>query len=206
MTYAEFKDFIMMHLWKMGDAVVIANLDNLIQMAESELNRTFKVERRTCIKEALVSDTMLSLPVDYREMRHLTIPTIGDFEYVMPAEFEHFARRAASGGFLPYYTVVNNCIRLIGNFTADVPKTAVMTYYTNIPAFRQTNVSWLADEYLDVYAYCCLKHTAPFLREDDRIPVWKAMFDEAHGGAMEENDMRKYSGSPLKMKFPRGIA
>jgi hypothetical protein len=56
-----------------------------------------------------------------------------------------------------------------------------------------------------VYLYCVLKHTAPFLREDERLGTWDAMYGNAIGTALEENNERKYAGSPLKMHFPAGI-
>jgi hypothetical protein len=206
MTYDEFKDYVVTHLWKMGDSVVIDKLDTIITTAESELNRTFKVEDREKIAILTTYLDFIDLPADYRELRHVYTDA-GPMKYLIPADFTD---QRARGQHTQYgYTVVNKTLRFLEGGTTLNPGTVSRTYkvlyYANLPKFKDNDESWMADDYFDVYLYCVLKHTAPFLREDDRIPTWQTYFGDAFATAMTENDDRKYAGSPLKVKFPLGV-
>jgi hypothetical protein len=191
-SYSDFKTFLTTFLWRDGDAVLIANLDSLIKMADAELNRIFKVEDRTVTADAEVIDNILTTPLDYREMRNLSMAGVGSLTYASPLEF---AREEAlsSGHFKPIFTVSNNLIRLIGTFSGLTPVAATMVYYANLPDFKATGASWVADNYLDVYTYCALKH--------DRLMVWDGLYKAALQVALDENAQRKYTGSPQKITY-----
>lgn len=202
MNYQEFCDFTIIHLWKVGDQVVIDNIDTLVTLAESELNRIFKVEDRAMVVQLPMIDNVVPMPPDVRTIRNVHVSNFGDFSYATPSDFYQQLDAAAQIPLpLNVYTTVGKQILLSIMADPNVPLTLTLTYYANIPKFKDMGASWLADEYLDVYLYCVLKHTAPFLREDERIPVWQTMYSDALGSAMAENDENKYAGSPLAMRF-----
>jgi hypothetical protein len=206
MTYTEFKDFLMLHLWKQGDTAVIAALDTLIVLATSELNRLLKVEQRSILVDLPVTATQVPLPADCREVRHLQLLGVGPMQYAIPAQFANFLQLNVGNTDLNYYTVVNNVIQLLGSFSVEVPAVIRLTYYANLPDFKATDASWVADDFLDVLLYATLKHSAPFLREDDRVKLWLTMYGDALASAIVENEDRKYAGSPLRINFGDGIA
>ena len=202
MSYQAFKDFVIVHLWKVADTVVIANLDNLILLAEAELNRTFKVEDRAKVVKLPMIDNVVVMPADLRTIRNVHVQGLGDFSYAAPADYYHQLDDAASNNCaLHVYTTVGKQILLSIQASANVPLTLTLTYKANIPSFKATGASWLADTYFDVYLYCVLKHTGPFLREDERIAMWKDMFMDAIGSAMVENDDNMFAGSPVAIRF-----
>ena len=200
MTYSDFKTYIITHLWKAGDAVVIANLDNIIATANAELNRVLKVEDRTTSLALSITTNSYTLPADFREMRMVTVKNIGLMEYLPPQDFAQM-QNGYPNDMLVYYTIVNKALRFTGGMSVSVPLTGELVYYANVPDFKVTDVSWMADNYFDVYLYCVLKHTAPFLREDERVQMWTTYYDTALNSAIEENENRKYGGSPLTINF-----
>ena len=206
MTYQEFKDFLVFHLWKVGDAQVIAALDTLILLATSELNRILKVEQRAMITDLPVTALTVPLPTDCREVRNLQLIGVTEMEYVIPSQFMRYSQANVANQNLNVYTVVNNVIQLLGSFSVDVPSTIRLMYYANLPDFATDGTSWVADDYLDVLLYATLRHSAPFLREDERVALWDNMFKDAVVSAMGENEDRKFAGSPLQVKFGKGIA
>jgi hypothetical protein len=123
--------------------------------------------------------------------------------YLSPLEFAR-EEAMACGQFRPVFTVSNNLIRLIGTFSSTTPVDVTMVYYSNVPDFKTTDESWMADNYLDVYAYCALKHASPFLREDDRLAVWDGLYRAALQAALDENANRKYTGSPQRITYGGG--
>lgn len=204
MDYASFKAFLVTFLWRDGDTVLVANLDSLIKMANAELNRVLKVEDRTITATTPATDTTVTTPEDYREMRSLAMVGVGPMTYLSPLEFSRRDTANAGRQRLPIFTVSNNLILLSGDFSVADPVDLSMVYYANIPDFAVTDESWVADNYLDVYAYCALKHAAPFLREDDRLPLWSNLYKEALQVALDENTARKYTGSPQQITYGGG--
>jgi len=206
MTYAEFKNYLMTHLWKVGDSLVLDNLPTIITTAEAELNRVIKVEDRVTVADIVAEATSWPMPADYRSMRSLSSPLRGEMVYNIPADFAN--KRASNKATGKDYTVVNNTLRLIGNISAESPVTLEAWYYRKLVPFADDPegvYNWLVQDYFDVYLYGVLKHTAPFLREDERLTTWAALYNDAKASALEENDDRKYAGSPLKLKFPKGV-
>lgn len=207
MIYSEFKDFVITHLWKNGDSVVIAALDTIIFTAESELDRLFKVEDRATVVALEATGESVALPTDYRTLRSLS-PTLGNgsYKYLSPADF---AEKKGGNTADPYqFTVVNKTLYLVAGGTVDEPLSLDCWYYRKVPHFAElgsSEESWLAEDYFDVYLYAVLKHTAPFLREDERIPMWQQMYGDAVASAEADSLERKYAGSPLSIKFPKGV-
>jgi hypothetical protein len=204
--YAGFKAFLTTFLWRDGDAVVTSNLDSLIKMANASLNRDLKVEDRATTVDIVATSPTVPMPADCREIRQLSLEGKGQMTYYTPGHFESLDASNAGRVVLPIYTTIGTNIFLTGDVTATTPATLTAVYYANIPDFAATLTSWVADDYLDVYAYSVLKHTAPFLREDERLQVWGSLYDAALNSALAENAARKQAGGPLRIIYGKGRA
>lgn len=213
MTYAEFKEALITNLWKNGDQVVIDQLDNLIRVAETELNRILKIEDRMKAAALIASNGTATLPIDCREVRHVTYRGKGPMKYITPADFsDRFSPdRGTSHGEQLVYSSINRSIKLggkyIGNLIPPILETIDIWYYMKLVPFAETpnGPCWLADEEYDIFFYTVLKHCAPFMREDERTAVWGSFASAALEAALDEDTDRKYLGTPIQMKFSKGI-
>jgi len=208
MNYADFKAYLAVFLWKQNDADLVANMDTLIVMGESELNRVLDIQRRQ--KTALIAPVTQDhpLPADFR-----TIISVANNDpltrgmMVSTTLQDVYAQRTASGSLRTagVYAVDEGdagqkLLRLVGPFSAERPGSMTLTYRCNVPHFKDTNASWLAEDFLDLYTYTVLSHCAPFLREDERIAVWEGKKGEAIMAAItEDKHMITHGGSPLQM-------
>ena len=52
-------------------------------------------------------------------------------------------------------------------------------------------VNWLIERHPDVYFYASLLHSAPYLDDDQRIPVWAGIYGQIRDSI--NSDARKYS-------------
>jgi len=199
-TYAEFKEYVTLSLWKMGDSVVIGALDLLIKQAEASLNRDLMVERRAKMGDVVATTSDFPMPTDCYTVRHIHIPNAGVSVYVSPSDFNTMKDYWVEG-VGRYYTTVGNTIRLLGTIDASNPYTLNLTYYTKIPSYKDDDTSWVAEDFFDLYLYTVLKQTGPFLREDERLPMWNALAAEALASALAANEDMKYAGSPLRINF-----
>lgn len=75
-------------------------------------------------------------------------------------------------------------------------------YIASIPALSDSNTSnWLLEQYADAYLYGSLVHSAPYLKDDARIQVWAALYQNAIDAINAESERSKYGGSGLRMKI-----
>lgn len=208
MNYAAFKAYLARFVWRNGDTVFEADLDNMVNMAHARLNRDLRIQRMVVVADAdLIADS-ITLPANYLEMRTITSDSPpAPMQYVSPYERERI-KLANASTFQPIYTIANDALYFVGPMAAtdDPARSIIMTYYSKIPDFATTNASWLADDYLDLYTYAVLRHTPAYLKEDERVALWKNEYDETLASVMNAEAGRRYAGSPLRAPMPGVVA
>jgi len=61
----------------------------------------------------------------------------------------------------------------------DQPYTATLIYRQRIPALSDSQpVNWLLSANPDAYLYGALLQSAPWLRHDERVPMWTTAFEQ----------------------------
>lgn len=168
-----------------------AVIPSLIRLAESDIADDIRV--RDMIRRARATGTdsrYLALPIQYLEMRRLEIWPDSDRRYsliqVTPENLQVLNLRdtsASSYNFAQRYAVHREL-----EFDAPIgTDTEVeMIYYRRYDALAadgDTNVT-LQQNY-PVYLYGSLLHAEPYLRNDERVPVWQAAYRRAVNQAME---------------------
>lgn len=215
MTYQEFKDFLTTFLWKDGDTVLINNLDNLIKMGEATLSRELRHFEMDTTVVLSVSAVPVSLPADFRSLRAISFyqsPNTrkGDeLLYKEPGDWALTMDSSGASNYQPFYTIENKQIMITGPDTYDAPyPTLHLTYKAKAPDFRAADTSWLADDFLDLLVYTTLSHTAPFLREDERLATWVQLSQTAINSANEESAHDMIRGQSAEARLPRaaGVA
>lgn len=80
-------------------------------------------------------------------------------------------------GNTTYYTIIGNRIRLVPPPGAASPTTLDLWYLTTLPALTTTNTTnWVLTRYPDLYLYGSLVHSAPYLKNDERIALWDGLY------------------------------
>lgn len=214
MNYADFKTYLRTFLWKQNDADLATAMDSLIRMADGELNRVLDIQRRQ--KTALISPRSEDyvLPSDFRHMvsvNNLADTSESTFRTTTLMDIYRMRQRTSSNHVMPLYATdqgvgSQKLLRLVGPFSADAPGSLVLVYRANVPDFSAMNESWLEQDFLDLYTYTVLSHTAPFLREDERLPVWQTMKADAINSAIQEDRHNvTHGGSPMQMQPHRKV-
>lgn len=208
MNYSQFKAYLARFVWRNGDTVFESDLDNMVEMAHARLNRDLRIQRMVATSTSNLTADSLALPADYLELRTITSNTQpAPLQFVSPYERERIKMVGAST-FQPIYTVAGSNLLFVGPMSPSdpVPRTVTLTYYAKVPDFAATNSSWLADEYLDLYTYAVLRHTPAYLKDDERLALWKNEYDETLASVVAAEAGRRYAGSPLKPMMPGVVA
>jgi hypothetical protein len=205
MNFQSFKDYLARFVWRDGDTAFESDLDLLIKMGETRLNRDLRIQRQIESASIPVAAIDVSLPNDYAEAR--TVALSGPetpLTLVSPRELQD-RRAVAPERFQPVYAIIGRQIGLVGVPT-DSTRNLLLSYYARVPDFQATDTSWLADEYLDLYTYAVLRHTASYLRDDERVALWQNEYTETLQSVMAEEQNRRFAGSPMVPRLPGIVA
>jgi hypothetical protein len=212
-TYAEFKTYLETFLWKLGDAKLIEALDSLIKMGISELDRKLTINRRenTVTWPAVMDGSHVqALPADFKQILSLNSDRFLH-ERVSSGQIA-LERTANKTNTERQYVFITNGQLVFGHtFILGNPVLTnyTLTYRTKLPDHiteisGDGGLSWVEDEYLDLYTYTILKHSAPWLREDQRVQLWAGLAKDALDSVLEEDAFAiEYGTSPTKMNMPR---
>jgi hypothetical protein len=195
-TYSELKSAIADFLNRQDLTSVIPTF---IQLAEASINRTVRHWRMLSRATATVDSQFTDLPDDFLEAKNIQLNS----NPITPLSFvtmEHAdllrAGRYQTEGTPKYYTLVSDTIEVIP--IPDAEYTIELSYYAKVPTLSESVTSnWLLENSPDAYLYGALVHSAPYLKDDPRIPVWVGLFEKALSDLKMETERTEFSGSAL---------
>lgn len=205
-TYSEFKDFLQATMWRTGDSVLAADLDSLIQMADSKLNRELRVPEMVTITTDNVEAETLAVPTGFIAMKTIMATALATPLTAITNREMQIARLDTNAAMRPFYSLAGSTLLFAGPMSVSDPEPVEMIYYAKVPDYSGTDASWLETEYLDVYTYACLSEAGMYLREDARIPIWTQLYQAALDRANRDERAMTHTGSPLQPSLPSGIA
>jgi len=176
-----------------------STIPDLITLAESRLSSDLKSRSmETKVTLSTVANTVIvAIPSDMVEMRRIQVlsnPNIV-LSYRTPDEISQDYPYGQTGT-PTVFTVVGNNIEVYP--IPDGVYSLELTYVQRIPALSASNTTnWCLTSWPNVYLFATLLEAAPFLMNDERIPVWKQKYQEAVQGV---NSVDWYSGSTMKVR------
>lgn len=181
MDYASFKNHLAVFLWKDTDLTLLERLDSLVDMANAALARDLRYEKRHKYATLQATGVEVSMPADYYSLLSLANEDqkLGAFEEADSSYIVALRGKTANNAVYPVYSIVDTTLQLVGPMSPTAPLNLVLHYRAGIPDFKTDDTSWVADTMLDLYTYAVLKHTGMFLREDERVASWNALYMEA---------------------------
>lgn len=162
----------------MGRSDLTTEIETFIQMAESSLNNreTFRVREMSKTEASVVANSSLPLPADYLAMRILKNAGGNALTLVSPQIMSQEVLRAAVGCPAIYSELAGNLE--IHPVTVNV--NMELTYYQKIPPLNDvTPTNWLLTKSPDIYLYGSLLASTGFVKNDERIDIWKTLYEEA---------------------------
>lgn len=183
-------------------ADLTAQIPTFIQLAEADFNTRLRTREMIVRAEAQSSNEFVQLPADWLEAINLHIidgaqplrfVTLDEADYINKQQI--FTNVAA-------YSLMNGAIELIPAPGADID--IEMIYYGKItPLSSEVATNWLLAKAPDVYLYGSLLHAQPFLMDDQRMPVFAALYNARVEALNEESMKSTHSGSPLVARARR---
>ena len=188
--------------WLLRDDLT-AVIPSFISLAEANLNRDARHWRMEKRSTATLDSQYSSLPADFLEPIRLSITsgTTSELQIVsQPDMVDLRARSTNTSGVPRYYAMTAGEIEVVPSPSGDFR--LEMTYFARLPALSDSNAdNWILTYYPDAYLYATLLQAAPYLKDDERVGLWKSLYDGAVAGIIADGVRAKFGGSGLRMKI-----
>jgi len=177
-----------------------------VQLAEARLNRVLRTSSQYTRSQLTSSDNYITLPSDFLEFKSLRLISPKERDLIEIAA--HQMDEVNDTNFIAsledkqarYYVYHGDNLRILP--TPLESQTYEMNYYAKVPALSASNTSnWLLTQAPDAYLYHSLVAATPFLGEDERLPVWGQLANQATGEIQAADDRRRVKGSRHRLGF-----
>jgi len=176
-----------------------AIIPSFITIAEAKFNRKLRTRQMIKRANAQIETAFFAYPSDWLQAKEFQLNTnpIVRLQFVTEAQGdESKAQRYLNIGQPVYYTITGSQLEFIP--TPDTTYSAELTYYAKIPALSDSNTSnWLLAYAPDLYLYGALMEAAPYLKDDERLPVWSQMYINSLGDIEVADQRASVSSTPL---------
>lgn len=197
-NFTDLKSSITDFIRRDGDTALVAAVPDLIILAEAQFNRDIRHRSMEVTTDLTLTAAVqtVALPTDYIEARAVVLQTspLRIMSYVTPVQLDTNWSSGASG--VPTeYTVIGANMK-VGQIP-DSGYTVELTYYQRIPDLATNTTNWLMTSHPDMYLYGSLLQAAPYIGDDERIPIWASYYDRAREGLKDDANRSSFSGGPL---------
>lgn len=191
------------------DTETTSRIDKFLIMVESRINRTLKVldmsARSVVDLVANPDQEYFQLPVDFGGLRDISI-NITDgkqttLDYLNPEQMNNVISNQSTGGqdtTKIYYTIIARQIQI---WPKQSTGNLEIVYFQKVPPLTTINsTNWVSDETPDAYIFGLLVEISSYTKDADAFSIWKGRFDEALGELTVDDEMVRWSGTPLTIK------
>lgn len=171
-----------------------------IQLAEAKLARDSRVRKIKRNAAFSVSVSPTNAPPDFLSLvslAHVGPTYFGPIEIVGPDEIGKRMAEYGTTGVPRFAAVID------GDFVfAPAPDTSYtldITYWqTFSPLSDITTTNWLLTSHPDIYLYASLVHSAPYLKDDDRVAVWSTLLESSLEELGRLTSEQRFSGTLVR--------
>lgn len=170
-------------------------IPDFISLAEAQLERRLPTQKTIKRANASIDTPFSALPSDFLSCKSLVLTsTAPTQQLIFLTEDELDAKKYVyrTSGTPKYFALVGNQIEVLP--APDTSYTAELTYSATLAKLSDSNTSnWLLERHPDVYLYGALLQAAPYLRDDDRIATWSALYETAVNDIVLQNERAAFN-------------
>lgn len=179
-------------------------IPTFIDFAEAEFNRNLRVRQMVLRAEAQIDARFSAVPADFIEAKDLVIVTtnpVTPLEFITQQEMAQERNTTYTAASTPkYFSVVGSQFEFVP--TPDQQYSLEMSYFAKIDALSDdADTNWLLTDYPDIYLYTSLMHSAPYLKDDERIGVWSQLAAKAREELIARDASSSFNGSTPRIKI-----
>lgn len=185
-----------------GDLTAV--IPDWIHLTESELGRILEGKpMRTTVAVTYDTTGQLALPADYVRGEALTVETDSFVVSIAMKPYNYVIEKRGQLviGCPRYAATVNDVLYLAPIPDSDTAYTGVLVYDAMLTPLSASNTTnWVLTNHPDVYLYGCAYHSAPYLRDEERLPLWEKLYRTALDQIRVARDKAEYGENTPVMR------
>ena len=186
--------------WLLRDDLT-AVLPTFISLAEADMSRKVKHLLNEKRVTTSLNEQYEILPDDWLETIRFEHEDGTEIRLVSTVDMAKLQTSSLGTGKPTSYLVTAGQIKLHPTPSDEFP--AFLTYSARVPALSDAApTNWILTNHPDAMLYGALFHSAPYLKDDERIGVWSALYSAAIRDMNSQSERAKHSG-PLVMRINR---
>ena len=176
-----------------------------IELAEANFNRLIRQPDMVAKDDSFaLASRYNTLPTNTLEIIRIVVdltPVIV-LEYMTPEEISERRIVMTATGKPYYFTVIGGSTNQLEILPSpDSTYTASIVYYTRIAALSDSATSnWLLAAHPDIYLFGTLVEAEPYLKNDERMPMWAARLEKALNDLKLQGQRERHTASGLRMR------
>lgn len=194
MTYDSLTTMVLQYLER-SDAAVVNAIPTFITLCEFEIAQNIKTLGQMEVVDSVmqIGNPVIAKPARWRKTTSMTLSNAGEKQPLLVRKLEYlnnYAQDVTATGTPLYYADYDYDHWFVAP-TPDKAYAFEALCYTRLQPLSQSNqTNWLTQNAPNAMLFGTLKQTAPFLKNDARLALWKQMFDEALGALKTEDTLR----------------
>ena len=182
-----------------------ARIPEFIELAEANFNRVIRQPDMIAKDDSFsIAGRYTTLPANTLEIIRIVVdltPVIV-LEYLTPEEISQRRIVMSSTGKPYYFTMIGGSSNQLEVLPSpDSTYTSSIVYYTRIAALSDSATSnWLLAAHPDIYLFGTLVEAEPYLKNDERMPMWTARLDKALNDLGLQGQRERHTASGLRMR------
>ena len=178
-------------------------IPEFIELAEANFNRVIRQPDMITKNDSFsIAGRYTTLPTDTLEIVRivLDLTPVVVLEYVTPEEISERRTYLTGTGKPIYFTTIGGSANQLEVLRSpDDTYTASIIYYTRIPALAD-GTNWLLTNHPDIYLFGALVEAEPYLKNDERMPLWTSRLDKALNDLRLQGQRERHTASGLRMR------
>jgi hypothetical protein len=180
-------------------------IPEFIELAEANFNRVIRQPDMITKDDSFsISSRYTTLPTDTLEIVRivLDLTPVVVLEYMTPEELSERRTYLTGTGKPIYFTTVGGSTNQLEVLRSpDSTYTASIIYYTRIAALTDVaTTNWLLTNHPDIYLFGTLVEAEPYLKNDERMPMWTSRLDKALNDLRLQGQRERHTASGLRMR------
>ena len=182
-----------------------ARIPEFIELSEANFNRVIRQPDMVTKDDSFsIASRYNTLPSDTLEIVRivLDLTPVVVLEYLTPEEISERRVSMSATGKPYYFTVIGGSTNQLEVVPSpDSTYTSSIVYYTRIAALSDSATSnWLLAAHPDIYLFGTLVEAEPYLKNDERMPMWTSRLDKALTALRLQGERELHTGSSLRMR------
>lgn len=166
-------------------------IPDFIRLMTAEASSKLRVRQMVCRSTATIDGEYAALPPNFCGVKAVSLLTspVTPLAFVDAAELRAMKAQDGAAGRPRYYTVFGSpgAAAASGEVqflpAPDGEYVVEFLVYEAIPDLATYETNWLLDRYPHVCLYGALKQSAPYLKDDERLPMWAQLFEDGLAAA-----------------------